>query len=117
MSLLDRILVESSWRSQGSEMLDKLAADPRDRELKADLSDIGVNLIREAARKKGMSTSDVKALLTMERDRIQKMLKGGPADGAAFEAYLKTSRQGASIPMHRSLRIGVFFQLAGRGVI
>jgi len=93
-------------------MLADFGRDP-DRYNQGELSDWGINVFREEARKMGYDRDTMSALLGEEASR----LRGVTADEKGLDAYLKMSRSGSPILMNRRMRVGLFCQLAAKGVL
>jgi len=93
-------------------MLADYGRDP-DRYNQGELSDWGINVVREEARKMDYDRDTMSALLSEEANR----LRGFTADEKGLDAYLKMSRSGSPIRMSRRMRVGLFCQLAAKGVL
>lgn len=86
------------------------AADPSG-ENKAELSDYGINVFREEARRMGYDRRKMLAIMEEEAKRI----RGLTADEAGLRAYFRMNRAGSEHLVSRVMRIGIFCQLAALG--
>lgn len=92
--------------------LQDYAADPSPQN-KAELSDFGINVFREEARRMGYDRTKMEAILREEAQRV----RGLTADATGLQAYIRMNRAGSPNPMNRQMRVGVFCQLAALGYL
>ena len=92
------------------ELLAKIA-DPATR---ADLSDYGVNTLRDYAAEQGWDRVDMAAIMVEELGRARRA--SCTATPACLDDYVRASRIGSPYRLPRRVRVGIFFQLAVRAL-
>ena len=101
----------AAWGTAGKALTD-FANDPSPQN-KAELSDYGINVFREEARKKGYDRKKMLAIFDEEAKRA----RGLTADEKGLTAYIRMSRAGSEHLLNRKMRIGIFCQLAAKGYL
>lgn len=81
-------------------------------DIRADLSDYAVNMLREAADASGWSRADLAGLLSEEQGRLAPL----PPTTAGLWAYLRCSRVGSCYRLTRSARACIFGAAAARAI-
>lgn len=95
-------------------MLAKLEAEPEKADYwRAELSDYGINWLRDFASEQGWSRQDLGKMLQEEARRASRM----PPTVKGMESYFKVPRVGSHYRLSRSARAAVFAQLVGRKVL
>lgn len=95
-------------------MLEKLESEPeKSAYWRSELSDYGINWLRDHSREAGWSRQDLGALLQEEAKRA----RGLPPTFAGMQQYFRKSRVGSKYRLSRAARAAVFAQLVGRGVL
>ena len=98
--------------SEAFQVLNDWVGDPS-RENEGELSDFGINLFRQEARKRGYGRNEMQAILVEESRRLRNVR----ADADGLKSYLRMNRSGSKYPMSRRMRIGAFLQLAAKGML
>lgn len=83
--------------------------------LRAELSDYGINTLRDHAADAGWSRTDLGRMLGEELARCRRA--GCTPDEAGLKLYFRAKRAGSGFFLTRALRAAVFAQLVGRGAL
>jgi len=103
------ILEASGWEA----VLSAYVKDPSPYN-KAELSDYGVNTLREAGAARGYSQAELSAIVREEMRRMRKAHLS--ADAAGLKKYMKLKRVGSEYPINRKMRVGLFLVAVARGL-
>ncbi len=101
-------------RSTAVKLLKAYADDPSSSN-KAELSDWGINIFREGARKRDYDRAEMSAIMREEAIRIRR--GGFGPDESGLNGYLKVNRAGSMFQLSRAMRAGLFCQLVANGLI
>ncbi len=97
-------------------LLKQLEAEPEEADyIKSELSDYGINVIRDYSRDKGWTRRDTETMLREELKRIRQLRLTPDYEGLV--GYARARRSGSEYPLNRSVRFAVFAQLVGKGLI
>ncbi len=106
------LLAKQANRQTAIELLEEYQSNPTTTN-KVELSDWGINTFRAEARKAGYDRSAMLGIFKEESTRV----RGLPPNGDGLLQYLKMRRAGSKYRMNRKMRVGLFVQLAAKGVI
>jgi hypothetical protein len=103
---------KTAYKTIYDDLLIAYAKDPNMTN-KVEMSDYGINVFREEARKLGYGRPEMEAIFKEELGRV----RGLTADPAGLVKYLRTSRVGSKFRLNRKARAGLFLQLAAKGFL